>query len=67
MQTAITPMIVKDKITKHWDSFGSHCISFDSQNSVVPKNVKQKQIKTAQTEIEGIENKRCIGTVLRHF
>jgi hypothetical protein len=26
MQTAITPMTVKDKITKHWDSFGSHCM-----------------------------------------
>ena len=28
MQTAIAPMRVKDRITKHWDSFGSHCISF---------------------------------------
>src|SRR6478735_4920474 len=28
MQTAIAPMTVKDRITKHWDSFGSHC-SFD--------------------------------------
>ncbi|KAG0862932.1 hypothetical protein G6F15_013405 [Rhizopus arrhizus] len=25
MQTAIAPMTVKDRITKHWDSFGSHC------------------------------------------
>src|SRR6478735_9462456 len=27
MQTAIAPMTVKDRITKHLDSFGSHCIS----------------------------------------
>src|SRR6478735_6875079 len=26
MQTAIAPMTVKDRITKHWDSFGSHCM-----------------------------------------
>ncbi|KAG1317153.1 hypothetical protein G6F62_013058 [Rhizopus arrhizus] len=25
MQTAIAPTTVKDRITKHWDSFGSHC------------------------------------------
>ena len=27
MQTAVAPMTVKDRITKHWDSFGSHCMS----------------------------------------
>jgi hypothetical protein len=26
IQTAIAPLTVKDKITKYWDSFGSHCI-----------------------------------------
>jgi hypothetical protein len=26
MQTAIAPMRVKDKITKHWDTFASQCI-----------------------------------------
>ncbi|KAG1441716.1 hypothetical protein G6F46_013375 [Rhizopus delemar] len=24
-QSVIAPLTVKDKITKHWDSFGSHC------------------------------------------
>ncbi|EIE92004.1 hypothetical protein RO3G_16715 [Rhizopus delemar RA 99-880] len=27
-QSVIAPLTVKDKLTKHWDSFGSHCRSY---------------------------------------
>jgi len=45
MQTAIAPMTVKDRITKHWDSFGSHCI-------YASRGLKPNEANYAPTKLE---------------
>ncbi|KAG0971882.1 hypothetical protein G6F57_019692 [Rhizopus arrhizus] len=58
MQTAIAPMTVKDRITKHWDSFGSHCIRKRKAAKVTRRSAKTRARKAIyeQYKDQGVYN-----------
>ena len=55
MQTAIASMTVKDKITKHWDTFGSHCTSNEIDTMVTERGYKCLYLPLYSPELNPIE------------